>query len=117
MRFLWLSFALLVVDQATKLWIDSSFTLYERVPVIPGVNDDEENLRAMAHFLLGLERVPPVDILPYHRLGVDKYHRMGREYLLEDVDPPQAAMIGNAVRHLTDAGLDVTVRGEPYGND
>ena len=39
MRFLWLSLAVLILDQATKLWIDSSFTLYERVPVIPGFFD------------------------------------------------------------------------------
>ena len=39
MRFLWLSFAVLVLDQATKLWIDSSFILHERVPVIHGFFD------------------------------------------------------------------------------
>jgi len=88
-----------------------------RIPLIPGVNDDEENLTATASFLLGLGRVPPVDILPYHRLGVDKYHRMGREYHLSEVPPPQSASISGAVRILREAGLDVTVRGERYGDD
>lgn len=39
MRFLWLSLAVLLLDQVTKLWIDSSFTLHERVPVINGFFD------------------------------------------------------------------------------
>lgn len=92
-------------------------TLTVRVPLIPGVNDDEENLLATAAFLVGLPKVPPVDILPYHRLGVDKYHRMGREYHLSDVAPPLSDTVGRAVRHLTEAGLEVTVRGEPYGHE
>ncbi|MGD8555908.1 MAG: signal peptidase II, partial [Chromatiales bacterium] len=39
MRYLWLSLAIILLDQVTKLWIDSSFTLHERVPVIPGFFD------------------------------------------------------------------------------
>jgi pyruvate formate lyase activating enzyme len=88
-----------------------------RLPLIPGVNDDEENMGAMRDFLLSLERVPPVDILPYHRLGVDKYHRMGREYHLSEVAPPETEIVSDAARYLADAGLEVTVRGESNGND
>lgn len=91
-------------------------TLTVRIPLIPGLNDDEENLAATAEFLLGLAKVPSLDILPYHRLGVDKYHRMGREYHLSELEPPQRASISNAVRILRDAGLEVTVRGERYGD-
>jgi pyruvate formate lyase activating enzyme len=60
---------------------------------------------------------PPVDILPYHRLGVDKYHRMGREYGLSGVAPPPTDSVQKAVRLLGEAGLTVTVRGERYGDD
>ena len=88
-----------------------------RIPLIPGVNDDEENLSATAEFLMGLGRQPPVDILPYHRLGVEKYHRMGRAYELSQVAPPPKISIRNAVRLLKEAGLSVTVRGERYDDD
>jgi pyruvate formate lyase activating enzyme len=47
---------------------NANFSLTVRIPLIPGVNDDRENLSATADFLIGLERVPPVDLLPYHRL-------------------------------------------------
>lgn len=35
---LWLSVAVLVLDQASKLWVDAAFELYERVEVFPGLN-------------------------------------------------------------------------------
>lgn len=35
---LWLSVAVLVLDQASKLWVDAAFELYERVEVMPGLN-------------------------------------------------------------------------------
>jgi pyruvate formate lyase activating enzyme len=92
-------------------------TLTVRIPLIPGVNDDEENLSATAEFLMSLGKVPPVDILPYHRLGVEKYHRMGRAYQLSQLAPPPTVSVRRAVRLLEDAGLDVTVRGERYGDD
>ncbi|MBT8395538.1 MAG: glycyl-radical enzyme activating protein [Gemmatimonadetes bacterium] len=88
-----------------------------RIPLIPGVNDDEENLEASARFLAGLKTLAPVDILPYHRLGVDKYDRMGREYGLGAVTPPSQDAVLLACRLLEDAGLRVSVRGEQHGDD
>ena len=88
-----------------------------RIPLIPGINDDDDNLKATAAFLTGLPASPPVDILPYHLLGVDKYRRLGREYGLAKTEPPKSLSIRRAVGILKDSGLRVTVRGEPYGDD
>jgi len=88
-----------------------------RIPLIPGINDDGENLKASAAFLAGLEAPPPVDILPYHTLGVDKYRRAGREYKLSGVVPPPDRIVQTAVRIFEDLGLHVTVRGEHHGHD
>jgi len=88
-----------------------------RIPLIPGVNEDEENLRETARFLRRQAKPPPVDILPYHRLGVDKYQRMGREYQLAEVEPPDNGAVALAVRILEDEGLNVSVRGEHHGDD
>ena len=85
-----------------------------RLPLIPDVNDDEENLRALASFLSSLSRPHPIDILPYHRTGVDKYARLGRSYHLSDKQPPSEARVATAAQLLEQTGLNVTVRGEPY---
>ena len=49
-----------------------------RIPLIPEVNMDEENLRATLDFCLSLgEAVTSVQLLPYHELGLSKYARLG----------------------------------------
>ena len=52
-----------------------------RIPVIPGYNDSEEDLRKMFAWIssCGVKRA---DLLPYHTLGVDKYSQLGRKYSL-----------------------------------
>ncbi|MCJ7629616.1 MAG: glycyl-radical enzyme activating protein [Longimicrobiales bacterium] len=92
-------------------------SLTVRLPLIPGINDDEENLTATAGFLAGLDSPPPVDILPYHTLGVDKYRRAGRKYGLAGVPPTPDRVVQSAVRILEESGLRVTVRGEHHGHD
>lgn len=50
-----------------------------RTPVIPGVNDSEEELRAIAGFLAPLKNVIRYELLPYHPLGLEKARALGRE--------------------------------------
>lgn len=59
-----------------------------RTPVIPGVNDNEENMAAMAAFLAHLEGVESVELLPYHPLGGGKYESLGMTYPSSDLAPP-----------------------------
>ena len=49
-----------------------------RIPVIPGVNADEAEMRRIATLLAPLNTVG-VELLPYHRLGVNKFLALGRE--------------------------------------
>jgi pyruvate formate lyase activating enzyme len=60
-----------------------------RIPVIPKLNDSEENLRKAAEFAVGLgDAVVDMQLLPYHKLGSAKYTRIGRNYALTNVEPP-----------------------------
>jgi len=49
-----------------------------RVPLVPGVNDDEENIRSMGEYVSGLE-FSDLCLLPYHKVGTEKAHRLNRE--------------------------------------
>ncbi len=49
-----------------------------RLPVIPGVTADEEEMEAMAALALTLRRIERVDLLPGHHLGVEKLRALGR---------------------------------------
>ena len=62
-----------------------------RIPVIPDINDSEENIRRTAEFIrdeLG-NRVLQVQLLPYLKMGTEKYDSLGRFYPMgENYDPP-----------------------------
>ena len=59
-----------------------------RVPTIPTFNATPEEIRAIAAFADSLPHVTELHLLPYHRLGSDKYAGLGRNYTLEDLVPP-----------------------------
>jgi pyruvate formate lyase activating enzyme len=59
--------------------------LYIRVPVIPGYNDSEENIRAVGEFSRGLRSVMEVDLLPLHHLGEGRYRSLDRPYPIANV--------------------------------
>ncbi|MDR1043011.1 MAG: glycyl-radical enzyme activating protein [Clostridiales Family XIII bacterium] len=64
------------------------FRLVIRIPLIPGINDDDENLERSGQFCSELSHLHSVQLLPYHRLGVDTYRKLKRSYLLSDVRTP-----------------------------
>jgi pyruvate formate lyase activating enzyme len=62
-------------------------TFIARTPLIPGVNDDEEHIRAVLAFIRPHENVVDYQLLPYHRFGESKYSFLGRVYELKDFSP------------------------------
>ena len=70
-------------------WIaDNARHMIIRVPVIPTFNDTVEEITAIARFAESLPGVHELHLLPYHRLGQDKYTGIGREYTLAHLTPP-----------------------------
>jgi pyruvate formate lyase activating enzyme len=53
--------------------------LWIRIPVIPSVNDSEDEMRAIAEFLCQHGRPQRVELLPYHAMGEHKYDALGKE--------------------------------------
>ena len=51
-----------------------------RIPVIPGVNDTDDNYRQTAAFLSGAPSLVRVEFLPYHKTAGAKYSMAGMEY-------------------------------------
>ena len=65
-----------------------------RVPVIPGVNDDDESIRQIAAFAASLPHLQGIDLLPYHTTAADKYARMNKPYRLGGTHPPSEVTDG-----------------------
>jgi pyruvate formate lyase activating enzyme len=79
-----------ILDNLQRLAKDGAGIIL-RVPVIPEVNDHEDNLRSIAALAQSLRGVQRIDLLPYHTIAADKYPRAGRTYRLPALQTPSPA--------------------------
>ena len=68
--------------------VDAEFAedIHIRIPVIPTVNMNENNMKDTIKFLSNLKHIKDIELLPYHRLGLETYERLGKVYELKDVE-------------------------------
>lgn len=59
-----------------------------RVPVVPGVDDKDEDIRAIGEFIKDLKQVSKVELLIFHNMAQSKYEGMDMEYKAKDIIPP-----------------------------
>lgn len=67
-----------------------AFKLIVRIPLVPGINDDPATIHKMGAFCADMKNLHCVQLLPYHRLGMDTYRKLGREYPLASTPVPDA---------------------------
>jgi len=84
--------------------------IFVRFPVIPGINDDYQNIRETGEFLSSL-KIAQVNLLPYHYIGIDKYKRLGKKYKLADIQPPSKEKLSEVFAILRKFSLNVKLRG------
>jgi pyruvate formate lyase activating enzyme len=83
-----------------------------RIPLVGGVNDDEENILATAQFLNGLpgEKIR-VNLLPYHKIAQAKYAKLGRGEAFRPLNEPDQDSIKRAVEILGEFGIEASIGG------
>jgi len=82
-----------------------------RIPVIPGINDDETSLKEIGALASSLPALIGIDIIPYNRLGAEKYARLGRPFRMPDVPALSAERIAELSGILSSFGLHVSIGG------
>ena len=96
-----------------RMLAGSGVDIIVRVPVIPGFNDDEHNLKSVSQFIS--DNMTPnllrVDLLPFHRIGSSKYRRFGLPYRMgETIQPSQERMI-ELSNYFSGLGVKVKIGG------
>jgi len=86
--------------------------IWIRVPLIPGLNDDDANLEATARIAADTPGVRRVDLLPYHATGLAKAARLGRE-TTAPFQAPSAEALDRAAAPFRALGLNVHLGGRP----
>jgi pyruvate formate lyase activating enzyme len=71
-----------------------------RIPLVPGVNDDEAHIDAVIDAIAPYPNVVELELLPYHRYGDSKYGFLGRVYALEDFSSPTAERLQLLRRYI-----------------
>ncbi len=87
-----LDFAKYLSDKGIPVWI--------RHVLVPGINDDEESLNTLGHFIHGLKNIERIQVLPYHGMAINKYKELGLPYSLQQTSEPDSAAVERAMNLL-----------------
>ena len=68
-----------------KYLSDNNIPVWIRQVIVPGITDNEEDLKKLKLFLASLKNVKKVELLPYHNMGRYKWKDLGFEYELSDI--------------------------------
>ena len=82
-----------------------------RLPVIPGINADDENIDRTGTLAASLDGVIGINILPYHCAADVKYKNLGLGNCPHDVQRPSEDVIAAVARHLESYKLEVKIGG------
>jgi len=98
----------LILENAQRI-ASSDTRLSVSIPIVPQINDDEENIERTGKFLASLKKVKWVSLLPYHRMGVDKYENLGKPFRLKDTKTPSHQRMQMIKEKLETFGLNIRV--------
>ena len=99
-----------ILENAKKV-AESGVELIIRTPVVPTFNDTPEDIKAISNFAKSLQNVKEHHLLPYHRLGTDKYFGLGRNYSLKEIEPPTKEKMEYLLSVAEQSGLKCKIGG------
>lgn len=82
-----------------------------RIPVIPGVNSDPQNIDQTAEYIQSFGGVERISLLPFHNSARGKYSRLGMQWVSSHMQPPAAELLQSIAARLKKFGLKVTIGG------
>jgi pyruvate formate lyase activating enzyme len=94
------------VEYARRL-SDLRRPMWVRFVLVPGLTDDYDNVEKVADICAGLQSLERVEILRFHQMGRDKWHKLGLEYKLENVEPPDAELSERVRGQFRSRGITV----------
>jgi pyruvate formate lyase activating enzyme len=98
-----------ILDNLRRL-AEQRHKILVRIPLIPGINDNEENIHQSGEFLASLPKLEGVELMGYHNIAQAKYVALSRKYQLTDTKPPTEEVMLHAADLLKNLNLQVTIR-------
>jgi len=100
----------LVMDNLIKL-TDSETHVVVRIPVIPGFNFSENEMKQIIEFVTSLKNVNEIHFLPYHTYGVEKYKILGLNYAFGSKKQIQDSELLPFIQYAQSKGLKTKIGG------
>lgn len=75
------------VIEFLKLTEEMKNPLWIRQVIVPGINDEEDNIHRLLHLLKDYSNVKKIELLPFRKLCVPKYENLGIPFPLADTEP------------------------------
>jgi pyruvate formate lyase activating enzyme len=99
-----------ILDNA-ELAAGSGIPLMFRMPIVPGFNDNMQNIEATAYFVRSLkgDNVQGIELMPYHRMGMGKYESLDKQYALNAVKPSEPDYVELISKKFEELGVICTV--------
>lgn len=87
--------------------------VHVRIPVIPGINMNKENMKQTALFMKGMSMIKDIELLPYHRLGTETYRKLKISYELSGIKTPEMEEMRRLAEaiHNADEEREVFIKG------
>ena len=82
-----------------------------RIPMISGVNDDEQSIQLLTEYLRSLKNIKHISLLPYHSGGCEKYRNLRKQDPLKKFQPPSGKRIEEIRKILIESGFSVKTGG------
>jgi len=96
-----------------EVLLDMGKDVIVRIPVIPGFNDDQLSLGQLRKFLIANKKnnLKRIDLLPYHKTGIAKYRKFGRENKMDEVEQPGKEMMLEMKDYFSLTGIKTKIGG------
>ena len=98
-----------ILENAVKI-ANSGVDLIIRTPVVPGFNDNAKDIGDIAKYAKKIG-AKEFHLLPYHRLGTDKYDKLGRKYQLTEILPPPDSKMQELLKVALSKGIKSQIGG------
>jgi len=85
--------------------------IFIRIPLIPGINDDNSNIIATAKVIQETAGIEQVNLLPYHNIAADKYNRLGKQSRLMEIPVPSDEYMESVAEKFLEYGIKVKIGG------
>ncbi len=102
----------LIMSNYTRI-IERGKDVIIRIPIIPGINDDNNHLDLLRDYIVssGKSSIRRIDLLPYHKIGQAKYRRFGLDYKMDGIEQPSEERMNELKMFFEEPGFKVKIGG------